>query len=576
VSAIAIGLAVFVAFAVAAYSVIAAWRPQGMSTAGASLGATVLTLIAGFGLIATGLEHMRRTRRPLFGALLVAAGFLWFLVEWGDPSIDSSLTFTIGILLGWLYVPVIVHAVLVHGDGRLQGHEWGLLAAGYAVFGLALGLVPAVAFDAVGIGCSLCPANLLAVAPSTAVSGAAMAVGITAGAVWSLFAAGAMVVGLVTQRHARRTHLAPVAIPGALFATVVAIELGRSAGRPFVPADTSTHVLRLVEAILLASLAAGAALEWLRITRSRARIARVVADLGHGPPIGGLREALAMALGDADLRLVYPLAGERLVDATGRTVAVEGANPDRSSTPIVREGGVLAYMQHRSGVMETAGVDEVVRVARLGLEHERLQAEIRAHLLDLAAARKRIVAAASAERQLLERDLHDGAQQHLIAISIGIGLLAEERATRDPRSAALLAAAGQEIALAIEELREVAHGIYPTVLADEGLAAAIESLAEGSPSLIITGALELGPIERPVAEAAYAVIADVLASTSGVVRVGANRADRSLTLDVDTPQIPDDVIIELEDRVGAVDGRLTMMGRNCGRLALLAEIPCES
>jgi len=67
-----------------------------------------------------------------------------------------------------------------------------------------------------------------------------------------------------------------------------------------------------------------------------------------------------------------------------------------------------------------------------------------------------------------------------------------------------------------------------------------------------------------------------LASTSGVVRVGANRADRSLTLDVDTPQIPDDVIIELEDRVGAVDGRLTMMGRNCGRLALLAEIPCES
>src|SRR4029079_2020962 len=112
-------------------------------------------------------------------------------------------------------------------------------------------------------------------------------------------------------------------------------------------------------------------------------------------------------------------------------------------------------------------VDEVVRAARLGLEHERLQAETRAQLADLTAARKRIVAAATDERQRLERNLHDGAQQRLIAISIGLRLLSGEGTRMSERSSALVGEATRQLARAIDELRDVAHGIYPSVLADE-------------------------------------------------------------------------------------------------------------
>ena len=427
-----LGLALAAAVAVGLISVATAWRSPGLSAMSDSVFATAVALSAGYAMVAIGLEHVRRGRRRRFGVLLAAGGTLWLLADWANPAIGSAAGFTIGLAFGSLAPAVVAHALLVLGDGRLQGIPTAIVAIGYLIFGVALGLLPALTFDARAIQCSFCPPDLVAVAPSAELSGASIAFGTTAGTVWSVVVAVLLVATLVRRTPAGRTLRAPVLIPGALFAVALAIELGRAAGRITIPADSPAHLLRLVESALLAAVAVGVAVEWLRARRSRTLVARVVADLGHSPPLGGLRDALASTLNDPDLRLAYPVPGGRYVDASGRRIQLEPeTEPGRKSQhPSSAMGQVVALLVHRADVLEAADtLEEVVRAARLGLEHERLQAETRAQLADLTAARKRIVAAAGGERQRLERDLHDGAQQHLIAIAIGIRLLAAEPAS---------------------------------------------------------------------------------------------------------------------------------------------------
>jgi signal transduction histidine kinase len=540
--------------------------------------ATALALSAGCAMVAVGLEYVRRGRRRRFGVLLAAGGALWLLTDWANPAIGSSAGFTIGLAFGSLAPAVVAHALLVLVHGRLPPATAAIAASGYLIFGLALGLVPALTFDARAIQCSFCPANLIALAPSVNASEASVAFGTSAGAAMSMVVAVTLVATLVRQTPAGRVLRAPALVPGVLFAAVLAVELGWTTARSAAPGDTPAHLLRLVESALLIAVAVGAAVEWLRARRSRTMVARVVADLGQSPPPGGLRDALASILNDPDLRLAYRLPGGGEVDASGRPLLLDAETlPGRDIISILRDERVVALLAHRSDVVETAEtLDEVVRAARLGLEHERLEAETRAQLAELTSARRRIVAAAVGERQRLERDLHDGAQQHLIAIAIGAQLLAAEASDLPQPLAALVAEASQEIALAIDELRLVAHGIYPSVLADEGLAAAVESLAEGSTTPIRMGALAVDPLDLPIAEAAYAVVAEVVEFAAGPVTVHATRHSGSLTLVVESPNIPGDVLVDLTDRVGAVDGILRRSDARSGWMQLVVEMPCAS
>ena len=208
------------------------------------------------------------------------------MTEWANPAIDSAIAFTVGLAVGALYPAVVVHALLVFGRGRLGRGEALFVAAGYAVFGIALGLVPAFTFDARSIHCSFCPTDLLAVYPSTALADGSVAVGTIAGAIWSAAAVCVLAISLVRQSPAGRRLQGPLLVPGAVFASVVAIELGRAAGRSALPTDGPAHLLRLVEAALLVAIASGVAFEWIEARRSRTRVARVVADLGHSPPLG--------------------------------------------------------------------------------------------------------------------------------------------------------------------------------------------------------------------------------------------------------------------------------------------------
>jgi len=298
---------------------------------------------------------------------------------------------------------------------------------------------------------------------------------------------------------------------------------------------------------------------------------------------------LARSLGDPDLEVAYPLGDpERLVDATG--TAVEPATREgRAVTPLTRQGETVALLSHRPGLLEDpAIVDEVIAATRLAVDNERLQAEVLAQLQELRASRARIVTTGDAERRRLERDLHDGAQQRLVGLSLALRLArAQPGAGADPNLTTVLDQADERLRAAIGELRELAHGIYPAALADDGLAAAVEALAEHTavPLTIIHMPQERLP--GPVETAAYFLIAETtgcLATlpAAGGVTLDVRRHGNRLAVDVtqDGAGQPDRELearlTGLADRVGALGGQLQVEHVAGGRTTIRAEMPCGS
>lgn len=227
---------------------------------------------------------------------------------------------------------------------------------------------------------------------------------------------------------------------------------------------------------------------------------------------------------------------------------------------------------HRPGLLEDPAVAaELADAAVLALEHERLGAIRRAHLNSLRASRARIVATADAERRSLERDLHDGAQQRLATLAVAIRLARRQLGSADPRYETELAVAEEGLREALAELRDLAHGLMPAVLAQEGLRPAAEALADRSPRLVV-GELPADRFAAPVESAAYFLVAEALRrSAAGDVAVSARRQDGRLLLELDLPGGIAEPVTDLEDRVGAVGGTLVATGRS-----LRAELPCVS
>jgi signal transduction histidine kinase len=229
---------------------------------------------------------------------------------------------------------------------------------------------------------------------------------------------------------------------------------------------------------------------------------------------------------------------------------------------------------HRSDLVDNLElVEEVASAARLALENERLQAEVRAQLEDLRSSRARIIEAGDAERRRLERDLHDGAQQRLVGLSLALRLLRAQLGTdQDQKLTRRLDEVDAELHRAVGELRELAHGIHPVVLSDEGLAAAVEALAEATPAPLRIGAVPQQRFPAAIETAAYLVVAE--AANAGAARVSATKRDGALLVDVETEAEPQG-LVDLEDRVGALDGRVTVERAPGGGVRIRAEIPCE-
>jgi signal transduction histidine kinase len=208
---------------------------------------------------------------------------------------------------------------------------------------------------------------------------------------------------------------------------------------------------------------------------------------------------------------------------------------------------------------------------------------LRVRVDDLRDARQRIIAAADAERRRIERDLHDGAQQRLIAVAVTLGL-AESRVETDPKGAAeLIAQAREEAQLAVKELRELARGIHPAVLSDHGLGAALEALASRAPVPVEVSGVPAVPLGEAVEAAAYFVTAEALTNIAKHAHAEHAFIDVSLESDHLRVAIRDDGIGGADpdgsglhglcDRVEALDGRLEVDSPPGGGTAVTVELP---
>jgi len=550
--------------ALGAFSLRVARDHPGYWFAGDSAVGAVALLGAGWAILACGLAVCLRGVRPA-GLLLVATGLAWFLPEWNNPGVRSARAVTMGLCLYAACPPLAAHALFAYPRGKLASPtERAGVAISYVGGVLVLGVLPALFFDPRAEGCGACPPNLVLVADRAELADDLTHVGVYLGLGWAVALVTLGAVRLARGSAANR----PVMAAGVAYLGCVAATFALSLDRGAISNGTAERRLWLGEAAALVAVALAIAWSWLRGRRARSAVARLVVDLAQSPPPGGLRDALAGIVGDPGLVLVYPVAPGRLVDARG--IPAKPA-PGQQRTSLIRERNVVAVLGHAPGLLDDEQlVDEVTAASRLALENERLQAEVRARVEELRASRARIVEAGDAERKRLERDLHDGAQQRLVGLALSLRLLCSRLAIPE------LERAEAELRLAVEERRELAHGIFPAVLVDEGFAAAVEALAEDTRVLVHIEGLPEGRLPAAVETAAYTVVAAGADAARSRLVVGATVTEGVLAVDLETDAIEGLDTVGLEDRLGALDGRLAVGPGADGRSWIHAELPCAS
>lgn len=485
---------------------IAHHDPQG-AVGGASIGGDLALLGTGSALLAGGLIAWARRPTSRFGSLLAAAGFAWFLVEFNNPGVGSTVLFTIGLATYAACPAVVAHAAFAYPSGILpRGFARAWIALAYGSTILLLGLGPALLADPLTQGCFQCPRDFLAFTSLPGLAVLISRVGLILGLLWTLGLTGLALYRVTRASPAARLVIAPVLLSAVAYLALVAADYVHGFGRGGLSTDDLDGELWLGESAALVVLVLGVAVAWMREARARSAVSHLVVQLGKTPDPNGLRDTLASTLADPALQLAYPLDSGRLVDASGRTMEL-GRTAGRAVTPLLRGGRSVAVLGHRADLLDDGGLlEEVSSAARLALERERLHAEVRTQVEELRVSRARVVQTADAERKRLERNLHDGAQQRLVVLSLALRLL---RAQLTGTAAARVDAADSELRHALAELRELARGIYPAVLTDEGLAPAIHALTEGSTVPITIEAL---PVERLVPEveaAAYFLVAEL-------------------------------------------------------------------
>ena len=320
---------------------------------------------------------------------------------------------------------------------------------------------------------------------------------------------------------------------------------------------------------------------------ARSAVADLVVELERTPP-GSVRDALAQTLGDPSLELALwlPERGS-YVDSRGRPFELPPPDSDRAVTVLGPADAPFAALMHdpvlleRGGLLEAAGA-----AARLALENERLQAELRAQLAELRASRARIVQAGDDERRRLERNLHDGAQQRLLGLGLALQLARAKVGSEANGGAELLSEAEDELRRALDELRELARGIHPAILTDQGLGPALRSLAERS-LVPVAIAVPSDRLAEPIEAAAYFLVSESLANAAkyahaSAVRVNVSRRNGVTIVDVDDDGVggADPAIGSglrgLSDRVQALDGTFRLDSPPGGGTHIHAVIPCAS
>jgi signal transduction histidine kinase len=545
--------------------------------AGSSSLAATLTVAAGLTLVLAGLvtAFSRPARR--IGDLAVLAGLVWFAPVWVGWDKGPPLVRSLGMLAAGFAFPPLLHLVLASPSGRLRGVVAQALVAAVYLEAMLAALTQALFRDPFfDPDCwANCSDNvfLLHSLPR-------LAQGIEVADRWFTAAAAAALVAVCARRLLRdsgpaRRALLPIATPAILLAGAVMAHTVALQRRP--QQDPSDPVFRWIFVIGCAAvllLAAGMGWAAVRMPVQRRAVARIATNLGQAPPPGSLQTALAQAVGDPELQITYWLSdSQRHVDANGKLVAEPVAAPGRAITALVRDGHRIAVVSHTAALPDLER--EIGAAVRLALENERLQADVLAQLDQLRASRVRIVETGDTERRRLERDLHDGTQQRLLALSYDLRLArAHAQADGDPQTASLLTQATDQAQAALGELRELAHGIYPAILAEAGLMPALATLADVAPLPVELRGADQGRYPAAVETAAYLLVAEALQDAAGRdashTTVSTVRTGGRLVVTVqDDGSDRTAAMVQLADRIGALDGRLAVEPTR-----LRAELPC--
>jgi signal transduction histidine kinase len=529
--------------------------------AGASTLAAAVGLVAGIGLLASGSALWLERGRDRAAVLLVLAGVAWFAPDWlgwdDGPSIVRSVAAVVAPFLPALLLDLVA---TVSGSrvARLSSH---VLYASTAVVSVGRALFRDPFLDP---RCwSNCTDNLFLVDAdqgiARALDSALPRISLAAGVLVISFSAWRAVTASPAARQAELPLLVTLALAGAAvgaYGLALILDPAESAER------ASSRALYLASGAALSLLVLASAGTIARTRQRQSAVARLAADLEAAPAAGALATALGRSLGDPGLDVAYPV-DDRLVDGDGRPVAAGG----RTATPLVRAGRTVAVLLHERDALQRDELErELGSAARLALENERLRAEVLSRLDDLRASRARIVETADAERRRLERDLHDGAQQQLLALSYDLRRALSEA---DDELASILRAGVDEAQAALEELRELAHGIHPAILTEAGLAVALRTLADTAPVPLDVVSCTDERFPAVTEATAYAVAVEVLegAGEHGIAVRAARLGD---TLVVDAKGASVAPTIHLADRLGALGGTVAATP-----LGLHAEIPCE-
>jgi signal transduction histidine kinase len=543
------------------------------------------TLVVGWSFIGTGLFAWWRRPENRTGALMTATGFAWFFQAMTGSN--SPGIFTAGYALNTLAYGLLIHMLVAFPDGRLTTRaQRAVMTLTWFVVTVAQWAVTPFVDPHDFPDCQNCPDNPLLVSHDKGLADALLGV--------QTFLAVTALIGVVVvlvRRYraappAQRRTLGPVLWAGVLAMIATAVQLAvSSAGVD----DAVNRALYIASLTVLATVPFAFLFGLLRSRLTRAgAVGNLVSRLGEGRERrAGLREALAEALGDPTLELAYWLPDrERYVDAEGRAVELPPPGSGRAWTAVARDGEPLAAIMHDASLAdERELIDAAGAAAALTLENERLDAELRARVQELSRSRERLIEVGLAERRGLERNLHDGAQQRLVALALSLRL-ARGKVEEDPEGAsALLEEAMEELAEATSELRELARGIHPAVLSDRGLPAALETLAGRAPVVVDVIETPADTLPAPVEAVAYYVVAEALTNVAKYAE--AQRAEVRVTRDNGRVivQVTDDGVggadpaggsglRGLADRLAAFDGRLEVESPRGAGTTIRAQIPC--
>lgn len=343
--------------------------------------------------------------------------------------------------------------------------------------------------------------------------------------------------------------------------------------------------------LVLGLLAVPAAIVTVALTEVTSRILRALVRgllATHLPAGGPVRETLAQSLGDSTLSIAYWLPEqEALVDERGHAVTLPEPGSDRAWTAVDYDGRRVAAIIHDANLDASPElVQAAAAAASLALDNERLKADLRARVEELRASRVRIVQASDSARRRLERDLHDGAQQQLVALAVDLRIL-RRRIGEKPDAVELIDLIDEKVTAALAELRELARGIHPAILTDRGLEPAVESLADRVPVPVETELDLDGRPPPPVEAAAYFVIAEALTNVvkyaqASLATVRVRQEDQDVVVEVGDDGIggADEAsgsgLRGLRDRVGALDGALAVSSEGGRGTVVQARIPCRA